>query len=111
VKLDAASLDRGIAKTLSDPYAPVVGMDRAYASCAQRLEAMTHSAMGSEELRLEALAEVRATLAFDTWGWPVADPNSLLYAGALSDMAPHVLASLPRYFLLQESGADLTPAR
>jgi DNA-binding CsgD family transcriptional regulator len=65
--------------------------------------------MGSEELRLEALAELRATVWFDTWGWPVADPDSLLYAGALSDMAPHVLASLPRYFLLQESGADLNP--
>jgi DNA-binding CsgD family transcriptional regulator len=109
VKLGVASLDRGIAKNLGDPYASVVGADRAYASCAQRLDAMTHSAMGSEELRLEALAQMRATVGFDTWAWPVADPDSLLYAGALSDMAPYVLASLRRYFLLQESGADLNP--
>jgi DNA-binding CsgD family transcriptional regulator len=70
---------------------------------------MTHSAAGSEELRLEALAELRATVGFDMWAWPVADPDSLLYAGALTDMSPQVVESLPRYFLLQESGGDLNP--
>jgi DNA-binding CsgD family transcriptional regulator len=70
---------------------------------------MTGSAMASEELRLEAVQEVRAAVGFDMWAWSVADPDSLLYTGALSEMAPNVVESLPRYFLLQESGADWNP--
>jgi DNA-binding CsgD family transcriptional regulator len=70
---------------------------------------MTRSAVAPEELRLEAVEVVRATVGFDMWAWSVADPDSLLYAGAMADMAPHVVQSLPRYFLLQEAGIDPNP--
>jgi DNA-binding CsgD family transcriptional regulator len=68
---------------------------------------MAASAMGSDELRRDAVEELRAAIGFETWCWPIADPASLLPFDALAVLEPAFVRAMPRYLFLGESGADL----
>jgi len=83
-----------------------MGRERARTRCRERLDLIARSAIGSDELRRDAVEELRAAIGFETWCWPVADPSSLLPFDALADLEPAFMQAMPRYLFLGESGAD-----
>lgn len=86
----------------------MVGMlpnDRDRTRCRERLSRLSESALESESIQLEAIAELRRTVGFDRWCWPLADPQTLIpLAGAAEhDYGPAVARSLQ----LEYSGTDV----
>lgn len=62
---------------------------------------MSASELDSESLRHEVIIELKRTIGFDQWCWPVADPETLLPPDALFDH--DYGAGLPRYLQLEYS--------
>lgn len=71
----------------------------------ERLERLSASGAGSEELQRETVAELRHTIGFDRWCWPSADPESLLPGPGMAehDYGPQ----LPRTLWREYAGTDL----
>ena len=70
----------------------------------ERLEQLSESGLDSDSLRLEAITELRRTVGFDRWCWPLADPETLL---PLSGLAEHDFGpAVPRSLELEYSGSD-----
>ena len=49
----------------------------------ERIQRLAHSTMDSDSLRHEVIAELKRTIGFERWCWPVADPETLLPGQAL----------------------------
>jgi len=60
--------------------------------CMDRLERLSQSALDHESIQYEAIAELRRTIGFTRWCWPVADPDALIPLGAVAehDFGPQV---------------------
>jgi DNA-binding CsgD family transcriptional regulator len=58
--------------------------------------------LDSEELRVEALAELRHAIGFDRWCWTLADPDSLLPHGAVAEA--DLWPAIPYIFMLEQAG-------
>jgi DNA-binding CsgD family transcriptional regulator len=70
----------------------------------ERLTTLSESGLDSDSLRLEAMTELRRTVGFDRWCWPLADPETLL---PLSGLAEHDFGpAVPRSLELEYSGSD-----
>jgi DNA-binding CsgD family transcriptional regulator len=81
-----------------------VATERQRTRCRERLERLSESALDSESIRREAIAELQLVVGFDRWCWPSADPDTLL---PLSGLAEHDYGpSLPRALALEFSGND-----
>jgi|SRR5919201_48333 DNA-binding CsgD family transcriptional regulator len=70
--------------------------ERARSRCRERLEKLSRSQLDRDAMRREAIADLRATIGFDRWCWPLADPETLLPAGGLAehDYGPRVPRTL-----------------
>jgi DNA-binding CsgD family transcriptional regulator len=70
--------------------------------CRERLEALRDAALGPEDMRHTAIAELRRAVGFDRWCWPLTDPDTGLATSGIGefDFAP----SLPRLVALEEQG-------
>jgi DNA-binding CsgD family transcriptional regulator len=53
--------------------------------CRDRLDALSASSLDCDSLRLEVVAELRRTIGFDRWCWPLADPQTLLPGSGLAE--------------------------
>jgi len=70
----------------------------------ERLERLSGSGLDCDSLRLEAIKELKRTIGFDRWCWPLADPETLL---PLSGLAEHDFGpAVPRSLELEYSGSD-----
>src|SRR5262245_19285360 len=78
--------------------------ERGRSRCRERLEKLSASSLDGESLRFEAICDLRGTIGFDRWCWPLADPETLLPLSGLAehDFGPHV----PRSLELEYSGGD-----
>ncbi len=78
--------------------------ERRRSRCRERLERLSDSTLDAGSLQLEAIAELRRTVGFDRWCWPLADPETLipLSGVAVHDYGPAVGRSLA----LEYSGED-----
>lgn len=72
---------------------------------------MTDSGARSQDLRLEAVEEIRAAVGFEQWCWPIADPGSLVATSTLAEVNTDYFAALPRLILHEESGYDFNTKR
>lgn len=78
--------------------------ERERAECRRRLEQLSESSLDSESIRREAIVRLQATIGFDRWCWPIADPETLLPGGGV---AVHDYGrGVPRSLELEYSGDD-----
>lgn len=70
--------------------------------CRERIGRLRDAELGSEELRHEAIAELRRAIGFDRWCWAVGDPDSLLATGAVYRI--DFEATVPRLLVLEQAG-------
>jgi DNA-binding CsgD family transcriptional regulator len=68
---------------------------------------LADSSASADELRFEAIAELQRAIGFEYWCWPLADPETLIVAGALAHTSPGLLAALSRKLAIEESGEDI----
>jgi DNA-binding CsgD family transcriptional regulator len=81
-----------------------VTTDRQRSRCRQRLERLSESQPDSDAARREAILELRQTIGFDRWCWPLADPET---AVPLSGLAEHDYGpNLPHALELEFAGGD-----
>jgi DNA-binding CsgD family transcriptional regulator len=73
--------------------------------CRDRLRRLGDSSLDAESIQREAILELRRTIGFDRWCWPLADPQTLvpLTGAAEHDYGPGVARSLE----LEYSGGDM----
>lgn len=64
-----------------------------------------------QDLRLEAVQELRAAIGFEQWCWPIADPSSLVATSTLAEVNTSYFAALPQLILHEESGYDFNTKR
>jgi DNA-binding CsgD family transcriptional regulator len=88
-----------------------MGTDRARERCRERVTRLTDSSASADELRFEAIAELQRAIGFEYWCWPLADPETLIVAGALDHNPPGLLAALSRKLAIEESGEDINTKR
>jgi DNA-binding CsgD family transcriptional regulator len=86
-----------------------MGSDRARSRCRDRLLAACQANLDHETLRLELLEQLRTTIGFATWGWPLADPDTLLATTGIADPAAWPL--VPRSVADEEHTTDLNQDR
>lgn len=67
----------------------------------ERIQRLSASTLDSDSLRREVVRELKRTIGFDQWCWPLADPESLLPPDALFEH--DYGAGLPRYLQLEYS--------
>jgi DNA-binding CsgD family transcriptional regulator len=78
--------------------------ERARSRCRERLERLGTSSLDRESIQRETIAELRKTIGFDRWCWPLGDPETLL---PLSGLAEHDYGPrLARALELEFSGND-----
>jgi DNA-binding CsgD family transcriptional regulator len=80
-----------------------VGVSRARARCRERLAQLAGSTAPSDDIRLEAIAELSRAVGFGQWCWTVADPGPGYCTQGLADMTPVCLPSVPRQYLAEET--------
>jgi DNA-binding CsgD family transcriptional regulator len=71
----------------------------------ERLQALAHSGLDSEEARREAIAVLRPAVGFQRWCWPLTDPASALSTSGIAEF--DLWPELPRMAVLEEHG-DVT---
>jgi DNA-binding CsgD family transcriptional regulator len=72
--------------------------------CRERLERLGASSLDRESIQRETIAQLRRTIGFDRWCWPLSDPETLL---PLSGLAEHDYGPrLARALELEFSGND-----
>ena len=72
--------------------------------CRERLERLSESQLDCDPVRHDAILELRRTIGFDRWCWPLADPET---AVPLSGLAEHDYGpNLPRALELEFAGGD-----
>jgi len=76
--------------------------ERLRSRCRERIGRLCDADLDSEELRSEALAELRRAIGFDRWCWTLADPDSLLPHGAVAEA--DLWPVIPHMFLLEQAG-------
>ena len=77
---------------------------RERAGCRERLARLSEASLDPESIQREAIADLRRTIGFDRWCWPIADPHTLL---PLSGVAEHDYGpAVGRGLELEYSGAD-----
>lgn len=82
----------------------LVATERERARCRERLDALSVSALDSESLRREVIAELQRVIGFDRWCWPLGDPETLL---PLDGIAEHDFGrGVPRFLELEYSRDD-----
>jgi DNA-binding CsgD family transcriptional regulator len=82
----------------------VVATARERAGCRERLTRLSESSLDPESIQREAIVDLKRTIGFDRWCWPLADPQTLL---PLSGVAEHDYGpALGRGLELEYSGAD-----
>jgi DNA-binding CsgD family transcriptional regulator len=68
--------------------------------CRERLLALAGASAALDELRLEAVQLLKATVGFDRWCWAIGDPDSLLAGGDLAEA--DLWPVMPRMFVLEQ---------
>lgn len=77
--------------------------------CRRRLLRLCEADLDAETLRREVVEELRRAIGFAAWGWPLADPDSLLPTSGIADCAMWpIVAHLVRY---EERSMDLNKDR
>src|SRR5690348_16727197 len=79
--------------------------ERARTRARERLDALAHTRLESEEARREAIAVLRPAVGFERWCWPLTDPTSALSVSGIAEF--DLWAELPRIAVLEERG-DVT---
>jgi DNA-binding CsgD family transcriptional regulator len=69
-----------------------------------RIRRIAVAGLDAESLRGELIIELRRTIGFDAWCWPLVDPGTNLPTTGMGDI-PH-WAGLPKVMDLRESAAD-----
>lgn len=72
--------------------------------CRERVLRLSDANLGSEEFRLEVMAELRRVIGFDLWCWALADPVSLIPSSGVASAVPATQAAtvMPRLVSLTE---------
>ena len=71
----------------------------------ERVEALAHAGLASEEARRDAIVALRPAVGFRRWCWPLTDPGSALSTSGIADF--DLWREVPRIAALQEHG-DVT---
>ncbi|MGH3049947.1 MAG: hypothetical protein ACRDLK_07300, partial [Gaiellaceae bacterium] len=79
--------------------------ERVRSRACERLEALAHADLESEEARREAIAALRPAVGFERWCWPLTDPASALSTSGVAEF--DLWPELPRIAVLEEHG-DIT---
>lgn len=79
--------------------------DWARSRCQRRLLAICEAAVDVETLRFEIIGELQRAIGFAAWGWPLADPDSLLATSGVADRAMWPI--VPRLVDYEERAADV----
>jgi len=79
--------------------------ERARNRARERVEALAHGGLASEEARREAIDALRPAVGFRRWCWPLTDPGSALSTSGIADF--DLWREVPRIAALQEHG-DVT---
>jgi DNA-binding CsgD family transcriptional regulator len=83
--------------------------ERERVRCRERLERLGDSGADCESIRRDAIVELRRTIGFDRWCWPLADPETLL---PNSGLAEHdFITGVPRLLELEYSGDNFAAKR
>src|SRR5512135_453172 len=82
---------------------------RARYRCQERLLRIGKSNLDADTLRLEIVNELRRTIGFASWGWPLADPESLLATSGIADAAMWTI--VPRLVDYEERTEDVNKDR
>ncbi len=77
--------------------------------CRRRVERLAGSSVDADELRFELVEELRRTIGFAAWGWPLADPDSLLATAGIADRA--MWSIVPRLVDYEERTEDVNKDR
>jgi DNA-binding CsgD family transcriptional regulator len=70
---------------------------------------MARSTINPDSLRLEVVAELRKAIGFESWCWPLMDPEAVLPTTALFDLG--FADTLPRLLLLEERPDEVNTKR
>ena len=86
-----------------------MGSEQARSRCRERLLRICGADLDHETLRLELLEELRGTIGFAMWGWPLADPDTLLTTTGIAD--PAAWAIVPRVVSHEQRTTDVIQDR
>ncbi len=79
--------------------------DWARSRCQRRLLTMCNAGVDADTLRLDIIEELRRAIGFAAWGWPLADPDTLLATSGVADGAMWPI--VPRLVDYEERAADV----
>jgi DNA-binding CsgD family transcriptional regulator len=85
----------------------VVARDRARSRCTGRLEQLAASTLDVDELRLEAVEQLRQAIGFELWGVPLVDPDTLIANRAVVSDVPPWGRGLPHRWVLDQSLGEI----
>lgn len=77
--------------------------------CLERLTKLAGATLDSEAFRYEAVVGLKRALGFDRWGWPLADPETLVTLGGVADH--NYGPAIPRLLELEYGGDDFAGMR
>ena len=83
--------------------------ESARSRCQQRLQRICEAEIDADALRLEVVEELRRTIGFAAWGWPLADPDSLLATSGVADAS--IWTIVPRLVAYEERPEDVNKDR
>lgn len=86
-----------------------MGPEWARLRCRERLLRICDAGLDHETLRLELLEQLRGTIGFAMWGWPLADPDTLLTMTGIAD--PAARAIVPRVVDYEQRTTDVIQDR
>ncbi len=86
-----------------------MGPEWARLRCRERLLRICDAGLDHEILRLELLEQLRGTIGFAMWGWPLADPDTLLTTTSIAD--PAAWAIVPRVVDYEQRTTDVIQDR
>jgi DNA-binding CsgD family transcriptional regulator len=73
--------------------------------CQRRLFSLCQASVDAETLRFEIVEELRRAIGFAAWGWPLADPDSLLATSGIADGAMWPI--VPQLVAYEERAEDV----
>ena len=83
--------------------------EEARSRCRRRILQLCGSTLDAEAIRLAIVDELRHAIGFVAWGWPLADPASLLPTTAIADRA--MWPVVPRIVDAEERASDVNKDR
>lgn len=87
--------------------------ERERSRCRERVERLGASSLDRESIQRETIAQLRSSIGFDRWCWPLGDPETLLPLSGLAehDYGPRLARALELEFSGNDYGAKHLVAR